>query len=166
MPALGTRQVNIVLVDTSTRRYTTDPGELAAIKNKWADEAVKSSNYYGEVSYGAFGLSTAVFGPVQLPGAWEDYFDPVEHPQGFRCLAPGQQFLSSLRNGRRRPHRLQLGTEFGLRLTVRRRRAVRLAIRPPRHGVHGGRRYEHRRRVDAVQLGGGGRQADSRDSEP
>ena len=95
MPALGTRQVNIVLVDTSTRRYTTDPGELAAIKNKWSDEAVKSSNYYGEVSYGAFGLSTAVFGPVQLPGAWEDYFDPVEHPQGFDVWRPANNFYQA-----------------------------------------------------------------------
>ena len=82
--ALGTRGIDILLFDTSTKRYTTDATELNAIKDEWMNEVINqtesSRNYYREVSYQNFDLSANIYGPVQLSGPWEDYFDAIPHP--------------------------------------------------------------------------------------
>lgn len=98
-PALGTRTIELLLFDTSTKRYTTDASELNAIKDEWMDEVINntesSHNYYDEVSYGKFGLTANIYGPVQLSGPWEDYFDAVEHPQGFDVWRPNGNFYQA-----------------------------------------------------------------------
>ncbi|MCH7681277.1 hypothetical protein IID10_18260, partial [candidate division KSB1 bacterium] len=72
--ALGTRGIDILLFDTSTKRYTTDATELNAIKDEWMNEVINqtesSRNYYREVSYQNFDLSANIYGPVQLSGSW------------------------------------------------------------------------------------------------
>ncbi len=82
VPANGTRRVAVLLVDTNTQRYPTD---TTALRQEWADETfngvtvggktVSSHHYLQELSGGSYGLANAgVVGPVQLPGAFEDYF--------------------------------------------------------------------------------------------
>lgn len=97
--ASGTRQVNIVLFDTSTKRYTSDAATLDSIRDQWlaaTETGNPSANaYYREVSYNQFALNAEVFGPVSLPGAWEDYFDAVEHPQGFDVWRPSNDFYQA-----------------------------------------------------------------------
>lgn len=81
-PALGTRRVAVVLVDTATARY---PADSSAIIQEWRDEVAdgvpggvpprSSRAYFQEVSAGAFDLDLDdVYGPIQLSGDFEDYF--------------------------------------------------------------------------------------------
>jgi len=97
--ALGTRKVNIVLVDTDESRYPTDPDEVDAIRKHWTDEAVangsSAANYYKEVSQGKFGLDVSVHGPVNLPGSWDDYFESVKHPGGGDVWRPRGEFYQA-----------------------------------------------------------------------
>jgi len=83
-PALGTRRIAILFVDTSSERFPAAQADMNAIKKRWKDEVLNGlvvngetysvRRFYQEVSYGNFDLSGDVYGPVQLPGAWEDYF--------------------------------------------------------------------------------------------
>jgi M6 family metalloprotease-like protein len=91
IPALGTKRVAVLFVDTSDQRYTTSAATLAAFRTRWqqnvadgvtgADGIVRSvSRYYREVSYNSIGLggmdvSVTVFpSVVSLPNAWTAYF--------------------------------------------------------------------------------------------
>jgi M6 family metalloprotease-like protein len=85
-PATGTRRLAILLVDTSSQRYTTNATDLQAIRDRWMGEVVNGITgadgitrsvkaFYQEVSYGNLDISAQVFGPVQLSGNWDNYFE-------------------------------------------------------------------------------------------
>ncbi len=83
-PATGNRNVAIILIDTSSERYAANPAndiqtwEDALLNGKadTVDGVVRSvSQIYEEVSYNNLHVTGTVFGPVQLPGAWDDYFE-------------------------------------------------------------------------------------------
>lgn len=86
IPALGTRKVAVLFVDTSDQRYTTDVPTMNGIRTSWkqnlqdgfvgADGISRSVKaYYKEVSYNNLNLAGTVFDTiVNLPNAWSDYF--------------------------------------------------------------------------------------------
>ena len=93
-PALGTKRVAVLFVDTSDQRYTTDAPTLAGFRTRWqqnvfdgvlGSDGVSRSvkRYYREVSYQTLGLAgmpgmdvTGQIFPdvVHLSGNWGDYF--------------------------------------------------------------------------------------------
>jgi M6 family metalloprotease-like protein len=83
-PALGTRRVAVLLVDTSDQRFSTDAPTVQGFRDRWMNELINGvtdggvtrsvRTYYREVSNNRFDISAQVFGPVQLPGQWSDYF--------------------------------------------------------------------------------------------
>ena len=91
-PASGTRRIAILLVDTSTQRYTTDASTLQGIRDRWMNEIINgvtiggvtrsSRHFYREASYNNFDISAQVFGPVSLAGAFGDYFNDDGSPKG------------------------------------------------------------------------------------
>lgn len=84
VPATGTRRLAVLLVDTSDQRYSTDAPTVQGFRDRWMDELINGvveggvtrsvRQFFREVSYNTFDISAQVFGPVQLPGAWSDYF--------------------------------------------------------------------------------------------
>jgi M6 family metalloprotease-like protein len=84
VPASGTRRIAVLLVDTSDQRYSTDAPTVQGFRDRWMDELIDGvvdggvtrsvRQYFREVSYNTFDISAQVFGPVQLPGDWDDYF--------------------------------------------------------------------------------------------
>jgi M6 family metalloprotease-like protein len=91
VPALGTKRVAVLFVDTSDQRYTTVPATLATFRSRWqqhvadgvtgADGVARSvARYYREVSYNSIGLGgmdvAATIFPdvVHLPNDWTTYF--------------------------------------------------------------------------------------------
>jgi M6 family metalloprotease-like protein len=92
VPATGTRRIALLFVDTSSQRYTSDATAMQAIRDRWADEVINgvtvagqqrsTRDFYREVSYGRFDLSADVFGPVQLTGAFDSYFNTDGTPKG------------------------------------------------------------------------------------
>lgn len=91
-PATGTRRIAILLVDTTDQRFTTNATDLQGHRDRWLDEIINgvaqggvtrsSRAWFREVSFNTFDLSAAVFGPVELPGAWDDYFNSDGSPKG------------------------------------------------------------------------------------
>ncbi len=91
-PASGTRRVALVLIDTSTQRYTTNATQLQNIRDQWMDEAVNGvtvgaitrsvAAYYSEVSYGNFTISAQIFGPYSLTDTFTSYFKANGTPKG------------------------------------------------------------------------------------
>jgi M6 family metalloprotease-like protein len=86
IPAPPAVRLAIILFDTTSARFPTDAPTLNAIRKKWKDEMVdgvvgadgvsrSAKRYYKELSYDRFDLSAQVFGPVQLSGNWDDYFE-------------------------------------------------------------------------------------------
>ncbi|PFI78827.1 CARDB domain-containing protein [Bacillus cereus] len=105
-PALGTRRIAILLVDTSSQRYSTNTTDLQNHRDRWLNETVNGvttggvtrsvAHYYREVSYGNLDITAEVFGPVQLPGSWDDYFNPNgifkgSYPQA--CITAGDGII-------------------------------------------------------------------------
>jgi M6 family metalloprotease-like protein len=92
VPALGTRRLAILFVDTSSQRYTSDATAMQGHRDRWMDEVINgvasggqtrsTRQFYREVSYGNFDLSAQVFGPVSLSGAWDTYFNADGTPMG------------------------------------------------------------------------------------
>lgn len=91
IPALGTKNVAVLFVDTSDQRYTTDAPTLANFRTRWAqnlhdgivgaDGVARSvRRFYQEVSYNSLGLggmdvaATVFPNVVSLSGPWTDYF--------------------------------------------------------------------------------------------
>jgi M6 family metalloprotease-like protein len=86
IPAIGTKRVAVLLVDTSDQRYTTDAATLNGFRTKWQqhlldgfvgpDGVTRSvKGYYNEVSYGNLQIAGQIFGDVvHLPNPWSDYF--------------------------------------------------------------------------------------------
>lgn len=107
IPASGTRRIAILLVDTSTQRFTTDATELQGHRDRWLNEIVNGVTqggvmrstrlYYREASYNTFDLSAQVFGPVQLPGTFDDYFNSDGSPKGTyyqACFTAGDGLIN------------------------------------------------------------------------
>lgn len=111
IPATGTRRIAVLLVDTSSQRYTADATTLQGFRDRWMDELVDGvtdggvtrsvRQYFQEVSYGNFDISAQVFGPVQLPGSWTDYFTMDSNgswaPQGSywqACVTAGDSLIN------------------------------------------------------------------------
>ena len=99
--ATGTRRIAILLVDTSTQRFTNDAATIQGYKDRWINETINGVQYNGktfsvrsffrEESYNTFDISAQVFGPVQLPGSWDDYFANAD-PKGSywqACITAG-----------------------------------------------------------------------------
>ena len=106
IPAAGTRRIAILLVDTSTQRFTTNATDLQGHRDRWMNELVNgvaqggvtrsSAQWYREVSLGTFDLSAAVFGPVQLSGTFDDYFNADGTPKGTyfqACFTAGDSLI-------------------------------------------------------------------------
>jgi len=84
VPATGTRRIAVLLVDTADQRFTTDAPTVQGFRDRWMDELINGvvdggvtrsvRQYFREVSYNNFDISAQIFGPVQLPGVWTDYF--------------------------------------------------------------------------------------------
>jgi hypothetical protein len=83
-PAIGTRNIGVVLVDTLSARYPTGAA-LTTIINNLRDEIVNgvavggqprsTAMYYNQASNAAFNLNVVgIVGPVALPNAWGSYF--------------------------------------------------------------------------------------------
>ncbi|MDP2601531.1 MAG: CARDB domain-containing protein [Deltaproteobacteria bacterium] len=91
-PATGTRRIAVLLVDTSTQRFTSDAPTLQGFRDRWMDEiingvttggVVRSTQlFYREASYNNFDISAQVFGPVSLSGTFDDYFNADGSPKG------------------------------------------------------------------------------------
>jgi hypothetical protein len=95
IPALGTKRVAVLFVDTSDQRYTTDAATLAGFRTRWQQHVLDGvtgsdgvsrsvKRYYREVSYQVLGLAglpgmdvTGQIFPdvVHLPDGWGDYFE-------------------------------------------------------------------------------------------
>jgi len=105
-PALGTRRVAILLVDTSSLRFT--PSDAGNARNRWDNETFKGvttggvtrsvRQYYQEASYGKFDISGEVFGPVNLSGNWDNYFNATTGAPkaGFdqECITAGDSLIN------------------------------------------------------------------------
>ena len=91
VPAMGTRRIAILMVDTASERYPAGAA-FDTIRDRWINELINgvtaggvtrsSAAFYREVSYGNFDLSGQIFGPVSLSGPWTDYFNDDGSPKG------------------------------------------------------------------------------------
>jgi M6 family metalloprotease-like protein len=107
VPALGTRRIAVLLVDTSSQRFDTDASTLQGAKDRWlaeivggvpaADGSTRSTRiFYREVSYGNFDLTAQVFGPASLPADWDTYFNADGTPKGSyfqACFTAGDSLI-------------------------------------------------------------------------
>jgi M6 family metalloprotease-like protein len=106
IPASGTRRIAILLVDTSTERFTTNATDIQGHKDRWLNELVNgvsqngttrsSKLFYEEVSYGNFSISAQAFGPVSLSGTFDDYFNSDGTPKGAyfqACFTAGDSLI-------------------------------------------------------------------------
>ena len=89
LPASGTRRAAILLVDSSSQRYTTNATALQAIKNTWlknfkdgfvgVDGVSRSSRaFFRETCYSptnSFDIDCDLFGPYHLPGNFDSYIN-------------------------------------------------------------------------------------------
>lgn len=92
VPATGTRRIAILFVDTSTQRYTSNATDMQVIRDRWMNELINgvtvggqtrsARTFFQEVSYGTFDLSASTFGPVQLSGTFDSYFNTDGTPKG------------------------------------------------------------------------------------
>ncbi|WP_250032954.1 CARDB domain-containing protein [Paractinoplanes maris] len=92
VPALGTRRIALLLVDTTSERFTTDPAALQGHRDRWMDETINgvvsggqtrsTRAFFREMSYGKFDLSAQVFGPVSLGTDWSTNFNADGTPKG------------------------------------------------------------------------------------
>lgn len=86
-PAVGTRKIAVVLIDSPTARF--DPQEVPTVLRKWRNEIVNGvpdagrlrsvAHFHREVSHfnsGPSGLNLEAdfFGPVTMPATWDNYF--------------------------------------------------------------------------------------------
>jgi M6 family metalloprotease-like protein len=107
VPALGTRRIAVLLVDTSSQRFTANAATIQDHRDRWQNEIINgvtqggvtrsARQYYQEASYGNFDLSAQVFGPVQLAGAWDDYFNSDGSPKGSyyqACFTAGDGLIN------------------------------------------------------------------------
>jgi M6 family metalloprotease-like protein len=90
-PALGTRNVGVVLIDTSDARYPTGAA-LNTIINNLRNEMVNGvmiggqnrsvATYFNQASNGLFNVNlVGIVGPIMLPNNWNSYFS-FDDPDG------------------------------------------------------------------------------------
>lgn len=113
-PVKGKRNLAVLFLDTSSQRY--NPNEVQGIQNLWEDityngqvisgKTVSVAHYYREVSYDQLDITGQVFGPVNLPDAWDDYFnfgkniginDSLWEPKGHfwqACVTAGDPLIN------------------------------------------------------------------------
>ncbi|WPU93943.1 hypothetical protein SNE25_00195 [Mucilaginibacter sabulilitoris] len=85
IPQSGTKRIAVLLVDTSSERYSTTIADVQAIKDKWMNSLINGvteggitrsvKQFYREVSYNNIDITADVFGPVQLPADFDTYFN-------------------------------------------------------------------------------------------
>jgi M6 family metalloprotease-like protein len=105
IPAIGTNNVAILLVDTSSQRFSQN--EIQAVRNLWQDVAfngrvhngrtVSTAHYFREASYNNFNITGQVFGPVHLPGSWSDYLQDNGNYKGnlwHACATAGDALIN------------------------------------------------------------------------
>lgn len=106
IPATGTRRIAILLVDTSDQRYTADATELQGHRDRWLNEVFNGvvdggvtrsvRILFREMSLNRFDISAQVFGPVNLPGTWSDYFNDDGSRKGGlgqACVTAGDSLI-------------------------------------------------------------------------
>lgn len=107
-PAAGTRRIAILFVDTKTQRYTTNATDMQAFRDNWMNALVNGVTdaggvtrsarlYYRELSGNRFDLSAQAFGPVQLDGEHDDFFNADGTPKGnyfTACFAAGDSLIN------------------------------------------------------------------------
>ncbi|MGE0143352.1 MAG: CARDB domain-containing protein [Planctomycetota bacterium] len=79
-PALGTRRIAVVFVDTTDQRFSTTPGDFDAIRDHWRDAIIDGEGvagvtfslrrYYQESSRGLMDVTADFFGPFAMAGDW------------------------------------------------------------------------------------------------
>lgn len=111
VPAIGTRKVALLLVDTSSQRYTTNTTDLQAIKDSWLQHlkdgfvgpdgnSRSARQFYREACFNptnSFDLDGDVFGPVQLANNFDSYIDTDGNPKnGFdqACITAGDSLIN------------------------------------------------------------------------
>jgi M6 family metalloprotease-like protein len=92
IPAIGTRRIAVLLVDTSSQRFTSNAADLQGHRDRWMNELINGVTqggvtrsaraFFQEISFGNFDITAQVFGPVQLGGSWDDYFESDGAPKG------------------------------------------------------------------------------------
>ena len=92
VPALGTRRIAVLFVDTSSQRYTSDATTMQGHRDRWIAEVVdgvtvagqtrSTAAFFREVSFGNFDLTAEAYGPVQLPADHDTYFNADRSPKG------------------------------------------------------------------------------------
>ncbi len=91
-PATGSRRIALLLVDTTSERYTADAPTMQAHRDRWIDEVINgvaasgqtrsTRALYGEMSYNNFDIGAEVFGPVSLSTDWDTNFNADGTPKG------------------------------------------------------------------------------------
>ena len=109
-PALGTRSIAVLFVDTTSQRYSTDAATMQGHRDRWLNEIVNgvavngqirsTAAFYREVSYGQFDLTAQAFGPVSLPSDHDTYFNADGSPKGsfFQAAITAADALIDYRN--------------------------------------------------------------------
>ena len=105
--ASGTRRIAVLLVDTSTQRFTTNNTALQGHRDRWMDELINGVTqggttrsaraFFRESSHNTFDISARVFGPVSLPGTFDDYFNADGTPKGTyfqACFTAGDSLIN------------------------------------------------------------------------
>ena len=92
VPALGTRRIAVLFVDTTSQKYTTDAPTMQGHQDRWMNELINgvtvagqqrsTRTFYREVSYGNFDITAQTFGPVHLSGTFDSYFNADGTPKG------------------------------------------------------------------------------------
>lgn len=92
VPASGTQRVALVLIDTNSQRYSSDDAVVQGHKDRWLNEMVNGvdeggvirsvKKFYQEASFNQLDFTASVFGPVQMPDAYGDYFNDDGAPIG------------------------------------------------------------------------------------
>jgi len=107
LPQRGTRRVAILFADTATQRYDQTPQQFRLLKERWLAHVVGGvesegrgrtsvAAYYREVSGGKFNVTAEAFGPVRMPGAFDDYIGTDGSMKGTfpqQCLTSGDPLI-------------------------------------------------------------------------
>ncbi len=83
IPTKNPGRIAILFFDTNSSRFSSS--EIQGFKDNWEDasaqgfthngQTVSTSHYYKEASYNNFGFTSQVFGPVNLSGDWNNYYE-------------------------------------------------------------------------------------------
>jgi M6 family metalloprotease-like protein len=83
-PVTGTKNIAIILVDTTSARYPAAQSDIDAIRDRWknsVDDGVgpagslqSTARYFREASHNLLDIKAEVYGPFHLAGKWNSYF--------------------------------------------------------------------------------------------